>query len=241
MYKLRNHSDSIVKGLFIYSLFLIAIFQCFSLLGQSQFTRKGHVNAGFDVAFGTKNFNVFSDIPALDQMRVVQEGGAAGLFMGNDRIKVKIKQGYFYSASSVPQSVDLIESDATINLNFLQLKKIRSRNFDPYILAGIERNALKFYGFFNNKQTDAGNRSNLQNPRINYSVSETPYKGKVVALRATVGFGLAYRIPIQYSYVKVYSECKYGYPVKSSSLELKNTTVSNQFTVNAGVSFGLQN
>jgi hypothetical protein len=202
-----------------------------------------HFHTGFDVSFGRKSFLLSSDLTELNQLKVLEEGGSGGVVIGNDIIELKLRQGYYYSASRVAYTVDLVESEANVTINLFSLLTHHAYQLQPYALFGVARNAMSFYGFYANKAggeiTDPPASNSIQ--KRNYSVSQPPFTGKVIATRATAGLGLSYSIPMQYSFVKVYSEVNYGYAVDISSELLKNTTVANQFTMNLGVSFGLKN
>jgi hypothetical protein len=208
---------------------------------QTFATSRKHLHIGFDVAFGTKSFLISSDITELNQLKVLEEGGSGGVVVGNDIIELNLRQGYYYSAARVAYTVDLVESEADIAINIFGLIMRQAYKVQPYALLGIERNSMGFYGFYASKpdsEITAAAAGNSMKKR-NYSTSQTPVAGKVVAIRAAVGLGFSYTIPIQYSFVKLYSEVNYGYPVHISSEQLKNTTVSNQVTMNVGVSFGV--
>lgn len=196
--------------------------------GLKKFVRTYQV--GFEGSFGIKSFQLASNIAEIDGLDVRAEGGSFGIMIGARALRAKLKQGYYYSSSSVTQTVDDIKSAGIINFYPLRLSSQNNSKFQPYLLMGVERNTFKMYGAYGLDQTK---------PR-NYSVSEAPYLGKIATLQASMGAGMEYRIQTPGHYVSLFAEAKYGKSIKtiSSSSIFSDTNTSNQLVINIGVGFG---
>jgi len=194
---------------------------------------------GFDVSFGTRLFQVQSNIAAISGMNVLEEGGAAGILFGNNLAQVKLRQGYFYSAASVPYTTDLVQTTFEMNIYPLQLAKTGFKQCEPYVMAGLSRDATKFYGHYidvsgSNNYPDRGD---AQHP--NYSHSEMPYLGRIISARVDTGFGMTYHVRLIDSFLRIYGECRYGYALGTSPTpQFEKTTAANQFSFTLGTSFG---
>jgi hypothetical protein len=226
--------EGVVKGTLI--LFVFVAVSVRSLFAQGVLKQRSATYLGFDITFGTRSFTILSNIAEIDRMKVLEEGGAAGIVVGNKVVQAKFRQGLFNSAGCVPYTMDLLETEMNVNVNPLQMIRVRFRTVEPYVSAGMERNAIKLHGYY------------VRNERVgqssgNYSQAEQPYLGQVVALRANVGLGLQYRIPCETSFLRLFTEARYGYAMSNSSTSswFNNTRVSGQVSVNAGVCFGYLN
>jgi hypothetical protein len=186
---------------------------------------------GLEASFGIKSFQLSSDISAINNLHVIAEGGTIGMTLGSGILKGKIRQGYYYSASSVGKTIDQVRSVGSINFYPLQLLNSIDVSFQPYITGGIERNILKMYGFY---------ASDAPSGNVNYSISEAPYLGKIITLQASIGAGFEFSIKKDGHFVSIFSEVKYGKniaPLKATEL-FYHTASGNQLTVNVGVGFG---
>lgn len=72
--------------------------------------------------------------------------------------------------------------------------------------------------------------------------SDTRLAGKIITSRATIGLGLKCNVPGKGYFLILYSEVKYGYAlgISHTSSTLVQTKVSNQVSINVGISFGLR-
>lgn len=195
---------------------------------------------GFDVSFGTRLFQIQSNIDAIRGMDVLEEGGAAGLLFGNQVVQVKVRQGYFYSASRVSYTADLVQTSFEININPLQLAHpVDFRRFEPYLLAGVSRDAVKFYGYYIDAPGTVGDQGRESARKPNYSYSEMPYLGRVASTRAEGGLGMMYRINMVDSFLRIFGEVRYGYAVgHSATPQFEDTTAAHQMSFSLGTSFG---
>jgi hypothetical protein len=187
---------------------------------------------GFEGSFGTRSFSLRSDIAAIDGMKVIEEGGSAGVIVGVEAVQIKVRGGFYYSSSKVCHTVNLFETEGTINLRPLQLVGPGHRVLEPYAFAGINKSTLKFHGFYN--------QNGIDNSKVNFSTERAPYLGKILLTSATLGFGIDFRLPERMSFIHLFSEVKYSAPInqESGSPMFGKTTTSDQLALNVGVSFG---
>ncbi|MBA4056059.1 MAG: hypothetical protein C0490_15195 [Marivirga sp.] len=221
--------EKVVNAAMILFLFLCAgIYSCSA---QAQSFRPIKY-MGFEVAFGVRAFNINSNIAAINDLAVVEEGGSLGLIFGNDYLRGKIRAaGFYYSGAKVPRTVDLFESEGLINFYPLQYLRKSKAALDIYLIGGVTVDNIKFYGHYLNDDK----------AKINYSVTNEPYLGKRTQVNATGGIGLEYQLPMEYDFVHLFAEAKYAKPFQSSSNNesFRNTTTSDLSSISVGVSFGI--
>lgn len=224
-----------------------ALILCASLLGgvlhAQNYIRPRHADKklylGFDASFGTRLFQVQSNVAAIHKMNVLEEGGTAGILFGNDVAQVKLRQGYFYSASRVRYTTDLIETGFEININPLQLGRLSWRRCEPYVLAGVTRNAIKFHGHYLDVSGANTYGEGRDSQKPNYSHSEMPYLGAVVSARLDAGVGMMYHVRVMDSFLRFFGEVRYGYTVGGSATpQFENTSTAHQLSFSLGTSFG---
>lgn len=218
------------KGIFILSLFIL--FGLHSSAVQAQHMRNSQYKyMGFEANFGVKSSRISSDLAAIHNMSVKEEGGSIGLVMGNQIVKARFQAaGFYYSNSSVKQTVNLIESAMLLNVYPLKFINKSQQAINPYVSGGVDYSTLKFFGYYNNAEA---------NKKINYSTSSAPYLGKIAATRGTIGAGIEWRLSQVRDFVHLFAEARYSWAIAQSANELfKNTKVSNSTSINIGVSFG---
>jgi hypothetical protein len=222
------------------ALTFVSFFLCSGTLYAQGYVKPGSrkLCLGFDAAFGIRYFKVTSNMKAINGMDVLEEGGSAGLLFGNNIVQAKLRQGYFYSAASVPYTTDLVESTLELNINPLQMLRFGFRRCEPYLLAGIARNAIRFHGHYADLPS-SNFYEELGTSQVNYSRSEMPYLGRVVLGRAEVGIGVLYRVKMIGSFLRFFGEVRYGWPVgKAATLQFEETGAGRQVAVSVGTSFG---
>lgn len=189
---------------------------------------------GLDVSFGTRAFELESDIPELSNLAVLQDGGQVGVLLGTDVVRAKAGvAGFFYSANKVGRTVDLFQSDAVINFYPLMMAKNYTR-IHPYLSGGVVYDKIKYFGQYLNP--DKGS--------INYSTSKEPYLGNTRQLRGAIGGGVEFNVLNNgRDFVHLYTELKYSTTLtQSASHEIFNNTVSSgQLLINVGIRFGSNN
>jgi hypothetical protein len=228
---LRNRLQlQILKtGVILFVIFVTNLQSCsVKAQGLKNFAREYQL--GFEGAFGVKNFDITSNIPQINNLHVTEEGGSLGVVVGAKALRLKVRQGYFYSSSNVAHTVDEVRS--AFVANFYPLQLIVNNNFkvQPYFMGGIERNIFKMYGTYGSENSGP----------LNYSLSEAPFLGKISSIVASVGAGLEYRVETPGHFVSLFAEGRYGKPVSavSSNALFQQTSISNQFLINFGVAFG---
>jgi hypothetical protein len=219
-----------IKVVLILTVIIFVIFQSGVLNAQALKKFARDYQLGFEGSFGVKTFSLSSNIAALNGLNVTEEGGSVGVAIGAQALRIKIRQGYFYSSSAVVQTVDEVRSAFIGNFYPLQLLIKGNSRFQPYFTGGIERNILKMYGTYDSENTQ---------PR-NYSVSEAPFLGKLATVVTSFGAGLEYNVKGPGNFVSFFAEARYGKPVgtTSSSAFFNQTNVSDQLLINVGIGFG---
>lgn len=226
--KSRIRGKGVNAVMILILFFFIGIYSC-SVQAQSFRPIK---YMGFEVAFGGRAFKINSDIAAISDLRVMEEGGSLGVIFGNDYMRAKLRAaGFYYSSSKVSRTVDLFESEALLNFYPLQYLRKSNSALDIYLIGGITMDDIKFFGHYL-----IADKTN-----INYSVTNEPYLGKRTQFNATVGVGLEYRLPMEYDFVHLFVEAKHGRPFQSltSSDSFINTKISDLTSISVGVSFGI--
>jgi hypothetical protein len=216
-----------IKGIVI--LFSFVASSISSVYGQ-ELRNSDYKYLGFEANFGMKSTKLTSDLPAIHNMGVMEEGGSLGLVMGNQVIKTRLQAaGFYYSNSSVKHTVNMIESAVLLNVYPLKFINKSRQSINPYVSGGVDYSTLKFFGYYNNPDA-----------KINYSNSSAPYLGKIASTRGTVGGGIEWRLPQMRDFVHLFAEARYSWAIAQDADELfKNTTVANSTSINIGVSFGL--
>jgi len=211
---------------------LIVLFAMLRLTsGYAQVSNQVKDHLGFSVSFGTKSSKITSDHAAINNMKLMEEGGSAGVLWGNDLFETKLTVGYYYSSSNVAHTVDLINAESAIQFYPLSVISGRAHKVAPYISTGLSANNYKLYGYYT---------SNNESVTPNYSLSLAPYLGNVTNYYGSVGAGLEVNLLNQNDFVKLFTEVNYqGKLFQKSSESFKNTNISNQLSVNVGVSFGM--
>jgi hypothetical protein len=217
------------KGSLMLLLAMVGVSNANPLMAQGlkQFARK--YQFGFEGSFGVKTFAISSNIAKIDGLNVVEEGGTLGVVIGSKIARMRIRQGFYYSSSSVTQTVDEVRSSLGFNIYPLQFV-VENARLMPYIAMSIERNIFKMHGFY------GGDGS----ARQNYSVSEAPYLGKISTIQSSIGAGLEYRIRVPGHFVGFFGEVRYGKnlsTIASTSL-FNKTNVSDQIGMNIGITYG---
>ncbi len=185
---------------------------------------------GLTASFGGRVNKISSNYAAIDKMNLVEEGGSLGLLWGSRSIETKVTLGFYYSASCVPHTTDLIEMEASANFSPLSLITKKFHLFEPYIIGGFSRNLYKMYGYYAAKQ---------ELP-TNGSVDLEPHLGNINVFLVSIGTGVAVNLYDSYDFVKLFADVKYSSPVMTGKSTVFNDThFSDQLSINLGVSFGV--
>lgn len=206
----------------------------FAGLGYTQaqgFRNSQYRYFGLEASFGMKASTISSDVEAIDNMRLAEEGGSIGLVMGNQVVKGRLQvAGFYYSNSSVKHTVNMVESSLQFNVYPLKFINKSKQALNPYVSGGVDYATLKFFGYYNNPESTK---------KINYSSSSAPFIGKIASTQGTVGAGIEWRLAQVRDFVHLFAEAKYSFSMAQDADEFyKNTKVSNSTSINIGVSFG---
>lgn len=210
---------------------LILLFAILTInTSQAQINNAERHHIGVAVSFGNKATKISSDLAHIHQLNLLQEGGSVGLLWGNKAMETKLALGFYYSASRVDHTIDLINVESSVNFYPLSALTGRKHKLEPYFTSGLSANNYKFYGFYTAAEPG----------KPNYSVSEEPYLGSVATYYGSVGTGLEFNLLRQNDFVKIFTEVNYSSPlIQKSSDPFKNTHLSNQLCVSLGLSVGL--
>jgi hypothetical protein len=208
-----------------------------SMIATSSFAQKkykGQNNVtykGFDVSFGGNMTSITSDISKLHKLSLTTEGGSAGFVFGSEIFRTTSKVGFYYSSSSVPQTID--QFIATQSLNFYPIAMIKHdmTRCEFYLTAGGDFQLFKF----------AGNYLETTDPKR--AAIADKYIGKVSQLAFNAGFGIEYKIFDNEDFMHLYGEVRHSAPfvTKSKFESFQNTTLGNQMLISVGIRYGFVN
>lgn len=228
-------NDSIARGVLLIIISLVVIIaqaQEFEPLRKTEKdveqVKRDHV--GFMVSFGTRSSTLSSNYAAIDGMNVLEEGGSAGIIWGSRAFETEITLGYYYSAARVAHTTDLIEVRSSTRFYPLRAIKKGSSRVNPFLSAGVTKNYYKLYGYYTTEEIT----------QINCSVSKEPYLGNLNVYNASVGAGVSVSLLNDYDFLKLFASTNYSRPFSTqSSTDFRQTTMSDLWSFNLGVSFGV--
>jgi hypothetical protein len=182
---------------------------------------------GFEASFGTRSFDVKSNISAINQMRAGHEGGSLGVVFGNDVLKARIRgAGFYYSNANTPHTQEVVEAGTSLNFYPLQLLNSKQTRLRPYLIAGGSLTKVRFYGKYLSDQIS--------------SKAYEPFLGKVSQIMATGGVGIEYQLASDFDFIHIFMEAVGGSPIQSnaSSDAFSQTSIKRFTAISLGVSFG---
>lgn len=220
--------DNGFKGTLILILFIVLSIKSCMVHAQS-FVPKYY--KGLEADYGVRVIQINSNIPALGNMKAVQEGGSAGVVFGNDKIKAKFRAGFYYSNADAARTINLFETEIVTNIYPLQLIPNFNGKVQPYVVSGITMDNFKFLGRY--LESD--------NSTTNYSSSREPLLGKVMRTSATIGLGIEWRPVDDYNFVHIFAQVRGSIPVTASASNqvFSHTNISSMVFANIGISFGM--
>lgn len=232
---------NMAKGMILAILYVVLSLYSVAANGQSLRPSKMKFNSkagayrqpkikGLDATFGFRLFTLDSDLPELENLNIVQEGGSAGLVFGNRILRTKVGiLGFFYSSPDVPRTINVFENEIAWNFFPLSVTK-RTSIVEPYLAGGFVYNAVKFKGHY---ASDVDRRINTSAPE--------PTIGTVHKIDLSLGTGLEIGLLNNYrQFVHFFAEAKYGIKLYQDATDarLSGTSVSNQLFCSAGLRFG---
>jgi hypothetical protein len=224
-----NHFKfNMVKGGFYLAMTIVLLIH--SLVSGAQSLDKAKVfYRGFDVSFGVRATSIQSNISEINNLRLVTEGGSLGFIYGSEVLKSRINVGYFYSAASVPQTIDQVHISKVVNFYPITMLKKKISVVEPYLIGGVNYDLLKFAGSY------------LEGAKPTTSSVNDEYIGKTNQLNANMGGGIEFRIRDNLSFLHLYTQVQQSFRLTSESktAAFEGTRAGNQLILTAGVRFGI--
>lgn len=186
---------------------------------------------GIEASFGTKSFQVRSDISQLHNTPLVQLGGNVGVVLGNHYNRFTIRPLGLYQSVS-PNSVNMYSFEIENQTYILRSFNKKNTRFDFYGIMGLDYNSNKFFGHY-----IANDESSLGK-----SLWETlPYLGRVDNTILTYGLGIEYQLLCKDSFMHFFLSGKSGLVLHSStnSESFEDTSIIKNAEITAGVRLGM--
>jgi hypothetical protein len=223
---------------------------------------------GIEGGASMRTFTIKSDIDAINQLYVIQEGWSGGVVIGGGTLRGKLLYGNYSLSSTI--SKDISEKSFSAQLQFYPLSTlgVKSKYFQPYVIGGIDISNIIFKGTYipapklmqEEKKPcpcDCDGPSGLPgDPDGSPSGSPSIPSGdpdvlpppdtrtdRLLATQAIAGLGLECNFKSNGRMFTIFSEARYGKPigVEPITTPLANTSISGQFIVYFGFSIGISN
>ncbi len=202
-----------------------------SLAATFQRPRKYPVYRGFEIALGFPSYTLQSSIPQLNHLQTTFIGSTLGGVFANQIGKVKANVGMFYSGSSVPYTIDMLQGGVSANLYLLRLKQIKFHSIEPYAAVGVSHQQAKFYGTY----LDQGAYSNN-------STADEPLLGRAGWTQMSIGTGVEFQLENDhYQCIHLFTELCYGVPFQfdRSKGPFAKTRNQNPWWISVGIHVGM--
>jgi hypothetical protein len=215
---------------------------------------------GIEATNGTRAFQMKSDLTNLRGLNVNQRGQSYGIILGSRLIMGKVRLGSYSSTGNESSVIKTSSLELGSNFYPMQLFNNKTRVIEPYLSVAFDQASVKLSGIYTPPPTLAPSSSSSCNckcpdspslpsdpdqgtsstPKLVNS-SPTPYSGKIVTARASMGVGVKVHLRRGSSFLNLFSEMKYGMPLgtNASTQALLNTSMLSQMSVDVGVSIGL--
>jgi hypothetical protein len=224
-----NFTTNNVK-LIILSILLAFVVNSASAQGDPLRFSKRVIYRGVDGSFGGTSTTISSDIAKLNGLKLKTEGGSLGFVFGTEAIRTTSRVGFYYSASSVKQTIDQFVAGQSVNIYPIAIMKPEMSRVEFYLSVGGDYNIYKFAGTYleTDGQSQPGNVWDL-------------YKGKVSQLSINGGIGVEYKVYDYDHFLHIYGVVKTGLPVMTSSSteQMEGTKIGQQLYFNVGIRCGL--
>jgi hypothetical protein len=209
-------------------LFLVAV-AIFSAEAQQLKRLAKQYHLGIEGNFGVRVLVLKSNIAAINNFMVIEEGGSIGVSASVKPVAIRFRHGYYYSSSNVSSTIDLVRSAVTFNFYPLQVFKKNKSVLQPYLITGLQRNIFKMYGHYNPDITSS-----------NYSMSEAPFLGRITSAGVGIGAGLEYVLKGGNHFVKIFTEATRGTTIGDIKTNefFSSTEMKNRGNITLGVAFG---
>lgn len=190
---------------------------------------------GIEASLGMRHFVLKSELPELNGLNVVEEGGSAAFVCGNNFSRIVLRlAGLYYSTSSTARTIDMLDMELNGHIYPLRALRIPSNRVDLYFLTGLSNQYLKFYGKYIDKSARAERKGTPGNE---------PYLGKVQNISANIGLGIEYSLENERDFIHLFVEGKTAFPLTTTAgiIPLKNTGLEDFYAINIGVRVGRKN
>jgi hypothetical protein len=186
---------------------------------------------GLEGGFGIHSATIKSDIAELNNLSWMAEGGRILFVSGNSTLMTKCGVGFYYSASNVPQTIDLFYSELSVNFYPISLMTARSIRINPYLVAGAFYNLYKFGGTYLGENAE---------PR-NFSTVDESYLARMNQINLHLGAGIEYRLIDERQFLNLFAEGTWAAPILSGTqaAAFEQTTTAKNVQAHIGVRFGL--
>lgn len=254
----RRIKENSIKGLLLFSLFSALSLKSCSVSAQSSRDardlqiyekvqswkdsvrklnpRKRPIYLGGEVSLAFPQYDLKSNIAQLNGLHVNYIGTNLGGVLANPITKLKANVGMYYSGSSVPYTMNLLQAGASASVYLLRLKQVTYHSFEPYATIGFTYQQTKFYG--NYLPTDENNRST----QGNYSTTEAPLLGRIASDQMNIGAGVEYQLESSNDkFMHFFAEINYGVQLSqhASTTHFSGTNIANSTSITVGVSLGI--
>jgi hypothetical protein len=186
---------------------------------------------GYEIAPGSAALSLKSSVNKIDGLRIPFYGARVGGIISNTRGKLKAHAGIYYSDDSAPYDFDMLEGGVSTSIYLLRLRKPRYHTLEPYVVADLTYQVMRYYGSYVANSIDAGKDND-------------PLLGNTATSQLRVGMGFEYQLENNDNkFLHFFAEAGLGIPLSStfSNESLSNTRAINQIWLTIGVDFGLIN
>jgi hypothetical protein len=153
-----THNQKSIKMVLMFSIVIAGIL--FTEFAQAQRPPKGYSMAnyhrgnsggfvlGIEGGASMRTFTIKSDIDAINQLYVIQEGWSGGVVIGGGSLRGKLLYGNYSISSTL--SKDISEKSFSAQLQFYPLSTlgVKSKYFQPYLIGGIDISNIIFKGTY---------------------------------------------------------------------------------------------
>ncbi len=188
---------------------------------------------GFSGKYGVRALSFKSDIPELNSLNLMQEGGAVSFLYGNDYTKiVLLGAGLYYPVCGSPHTINLVNVAATSNIYVLRSLTRKMRTIEPYTVAGLGYDNYQFRGKY---------LSVADGPQKASSKGKQPLLGKISASTIRFGAGIEFQLESHLEFLHLFLEAQYSVPflTNTNQIAFSNTNISSSLLVNVGFSIGI--
>ncbi len=189
------------------------------------------VYRGFEITLGFPTYTLQSSIPQLNRLEATFIGSTLGGVLANHLGKIKANVGMYYSGSSVPYTINMLQGGISGSIYLLRLKQVRFHAIEPYATVGVSHQQAKFFGTYLH-----------QDVYTNASVTTEPLLGRAGWTQLSVGTGFEFQLVNgNHQFVHLFVESCYGIPFEfdRSQGEFANTRNRNPWGITLGVNFGV--